>query len=114
MTFKIDEGPQYRFGKIDIKSSLKAADPAALRGALHTQSGDIFDADAVNKTVEDMTIALAKTGEPFASVSPRVERIHRPAPWTQAPSISSIRSARASGSMSSASTFTAIPRPTTT
>ncbi len=78
LTYKIDEGPQYRFGKIDIQSSLPAADPAALRGALHTQSGDVFDADAVNKTVEDMTVALAKTGEPFASVSPRVER-HPPA-----------------------------------
>jgi outer membrane protein insertion porin family len=78
LTYKIDEGPQYRFGKIDIESSLPAADPAALRGALHTQSGNIFDADAVSKTVEDMTVALAKTGEPFASVSPRVER-HPPA-----------------------------------
>ncbi len=78
LTYMIDEGPQYRFGKIDIQSSLPAADPAALRRALHTQSGDIFDADAVSKTVEDMTVALAKTGEPFASVSPRVER-HPPA-----------------------------------
>ena len=33
-----------------------------------------IDADAVNKTVEDLTIALARTGEPFASVSPRKER----------------------------------------
>jgi outer membrane protein insertion porin family len=74
LTYKIDEGPQYRFGKIDIESTLPAADPAALRGAMHTQPGDAFDADAVNKTVEDMTAALARTGEPFATVSPRVER----------------------------------------
>jgi outer membrane protein insertion porin family len=78
LTYKIDEGPQYRFGKIDVESSLPAADPAVLRGAMHTQSGDVFDADAVSKTVEDMTIALAKTGAPFATVSPRVER-HPPA-----------------------------------
>jgi outer membrane protein insertion porin family len=68
VTFKLDEGPQYRFGKVDIESSLKTVDTAALREALRTQAGDIYDADAVNKTVEDLAIALAKTGEPFASV----------------------------------------------
>jgi len=74
LTYKIDEGPLYRFGKVDIQSNLPGADPAVLRGSVHTLSGDVFNADAVSKTVEDMTIGLARTGEPFASVSPRIER----------------------------------------
>jgi len=74
VTFKLDEGPQYRFGKVEFGSDLKTVDTASLRPILRTQSGDIYDADAVDKTVEDMAIALAKNGEPFANVVPRVER----------------------------------------
>jgi outer membrane protein insertion porin family len=72
--FRIDEGPQYRLGKIEIESRLKNFDGNGLREALHTQSGEFYDADAVNKSVEDLAIALAKNGEPFASVTPRTER----------------------------------------
>jgi outer membrane protein insertion porin family len=74
VTFKVDEGPQYRFGKVDIHSNLKTVDGDALRGNLQTQSGAVYDASAVDKSVEDLAIALAKGGEPFASVVPRSER----------------------------------------
>jgi outer membrane protein insertion porin family len=74
VTFKVDEGPQYRFGKVDIDSRLHAVDGAALRNNLRTRSGDIYDADAVGKSVEDLAMALARNGEPFASVAPRSER----------------------------------------
>src|SRR5262249_16970078 len=74
VTFKIDEGPQYRFGKVGIESHLKTVDGTALHDNLRTQSGDIYDADAVTKSVEAVAIALARGGEPFASVVPRTER----------------------------------------
>jgi len=76
LTYKIDEGSLYRFGKVDVQSNIPAADPAMLRGTVHTLSGEVFNADAVTKTMDDMTIALARAGEPFATVSPRVIR-HR-------------------------------------
>ncbi|HUI14082.1 MAG TPA: outer membrane protein assembly factor BamA [Xanthobacteraceae bacterium] len=68
LTFKVDEGPQYRLGKVKIESVVSGADPAVVRGALRMQAGDVYDADAVHKSVEDMTMALAKSGQPFASV----------------------------------------------
>jgi outer membrane protein insertion porin family len=74
VTFKIDEGPRYRFGKVGIESHLKTVDGGALRDNLRTQSGDIYDADAVTKSVDALAIALARGGEPFASVVPRIER----------------------------------------
>jgi outer membrane protein insertion porin family len=74
VTYKIDEGALYRFGKVEIDASVKSADRAVLGAALHTQTGDVFDADAVTKSTDDMTISLAKSGEPFASVVPRSER----------------------------------------
>ena len=54
VTFAIDEGPQYRFGQVDIVSNVKSVDPAALRSSLRTQAGEIYDAGAVDKTVEDL------------------------------------------------------------
>jgi outer membrane protein insertion porin family len=74
VTFKLEEGALYRFGKIEIDSTVRSADKTVLSAALHSQSGDIFDADAVSKSVDDMTIALAKSGESFAKVVLRSER----------------------------------------
>ncbi len=71
VTYKVDEGPQYRFGKVDIVSNVKSVDAASVHAALRMQAGDIFDADAVDKTVDDLAIALARNGEPFASVVAR-------------------------------------------
>ena len=75
VTFAIDEGPQYRFGQVDIVSNVKSVDPAALRSSLRTQAGEIYDAGAVDKTVEDLALALAKSGSPFAAALPRSERL---------------------------------------
>src|SRR5580658_10793339 len=52
VVFKIDEGPQYRFGKVDIDSHLKTVAASELMQYLHTQSGEVYDADAVDKTVD--------------------------------------------------------------
>jgi outer membrane protein insertion porin family len=81
VTFTIEEGTQYRFGRIDIVSDVKTVDPAALHTALRTRSGEFYDAGAIDKTVEDLALALAKSGAPFATVRPQA---HRPAPAAQA------------------------------
>jgi outer membrane protein insertion porin family len=54
---------------------VNSVDPAALRSSLRTQAGDIYDAGAVDKTVEDLALALAKSGSPFAAALPRSERV---------------------------------------
>ena len=75
LTFVLDEGPLYRFGKVDIELHMKNVDPASLRQDLRTHPGDTYDADAVSKTVDDLTMDLAKSGQPFASAFPRTERV---------------------------------------
>jgi outer membrane protein insertion porin family len=69
LTYTLAEGPKYLFGKVDIDSSLKGVNPATLRQYLRTQAGDTYDADAVTKTVDDLTMQLAKEGDPFAAVT---------------------------------------------
>jgi outer membrane protein insertion porin family len=73
--FKIDEGPQYRFGKVDIASRLKTVAAPELMQYLRTQSGEVYDADAVDKTVEDLAMQIAKSGEPFADVVVHNQRL---------------------------------------
>ena len=74
ITYTIDEGDQYRFGTVDIQSSVSAIDPAWVRDKLRTPAGSVYNADAVEKTVESLTIEIAKRGYPFAAVKPRGDR----------------------------------------
>ena len=74
ITFTIEEGEQYRVGTVDVQSTIRALDPASLRWWLRTYPGDVYNAEAVEKTVEDMTIEAAEIGFAFATVRPRATR----------------------------------------
>jgi outer membrane protein insertion porin family len=74
VTFTIDEGPQYRVGQIDVVSNVRDLDPQLLRARLRLGPGSVYNAEAVEKTVEDMTIEASKRGYAFATVRPRGDR----------------------------------------
>ncbi len=74
ITFTIDEGARYRFGKVDIQSNVRAVDAESLRARMKTQADAVYNAEAVEKSVEAMSIDVAKRGYPFAVVRPRGER----------------------------------------
>jgi outer membrane protein insertion porin family len=74
VTYTVEEGDLYRFGTVDITSNVRTVDAQALRPKLRMASGGVYNADAVEKTVEDITIDIAKRGYPFAVVRPRGER----------------------------------------
>ena len=74
VTFMIEEGDQFRFGTVDVQTSIRGLDPRLLWSKLRTYPGDIYNAEAVEKTVEDMTIEAAKLGYAFATVRPRAVR----------------------------------------
>ena len=74
ITFTIDEGQQYHFGAVNIKSTVPAIPGEALRYKLRVEPGRVYNADAIDKSVEETTIEVARMGYPFASVRPRGER----------------------------------------
>jgi outer membrane protein insertion porin family len=74
ITFTIEEGPQYHFGAIDVQSNVRAVDPNSLRAILLTHHGDVYNGEAVEKTVEDLTVEMARRGYPFGTVRPRGDR----------------------------------------
>jgi outer membrane protein insertion porin family len=74
ITFTIEEGPLYHFGKIEVQSNVRAVDSQSLRPILRTHEGDLYNGEAIEKTVEDVTVEVARRGYPFATVRPRGDR----------------------------------------
>ena len=74
VVFTIDEGDYYRFNSVEVQSNVREVDPARLRSQLRMSRGGGYDAEAVEKTVEAMSVELARGGYPFAQVRPRGDR----------------------------------------
>ncbi len=74
ITFTIEEGPLYHFGTIDIQSNIRSVDANRLRSALRMRQGDVYNGEAIEKTIEDLTVEISKHGYPFATVRPRGDR----------------------------------------
>ncbi len=70
ITFTVDEGERYRFGKIDISSALKDLDPQSLEDELETDEGDWYDQSAVDATVTALTEKVSELGYAFVEVEP--------------------------------------------
>ncbi|MFX9038909.1 POTRA domain-containing protein, partial [Acinetobacter baumannii] len=74
-TFTVDEGSQYKIGDVDLQSSLPASvDANAMKSALVTRPGDLYNVEDIDKSVEAVTQVAARQGFAFAQVRPRVVR----------------------------------------
>jgi outer membrane protein insertion porin family len=74
LTFTVDEGQRYNFGAVNVESTLADFNAAGARGSVLTNSGDIYNAELVDKSVEALTGAVASQGYPFGQVRTRVNR----------------------------------------
>jgi outer membrane protein insertion porin family len=74
VTYTIEEGDRYKFGKVEIQSNIPVVDPRGLYGRLRALPGAIYNAEAVEKTVENLSIEVARRGYPFALVRPNGDR----------------------------------------
>jgi outer membrane protein insertion porin family len=74
ITFTIEEGERYRFGKIDVTNSLPEVKAEDLKALVTVQQGDWYNADQVEKTISALTDALGNRGYAFVDIEPRVKR----------------------------------------
>ncbi|HWK47877.1 MAG TPA: outer membrane protein assembly factor BamA [Stellaceae bacterium] len=74
VTFTIDEGERYKFGKIDLDVKLKALTNDELRPLLLDQPGDWYNADDVEKTIAGLTDAVGTKGYAFIDIQPQINR----------------------------------------
>src|SRR5882757_5846079 len=74
VTFKIEEGQQYRVGSVEFQSSIPTLDGNALRNFSRVNVGSLYNAEALEKSVEEMQIEASRRGYAFAIVRPRGDR----------------------------------------
>jgi outer membrane protein insertion porin family len=74
VSFTVEEGQQYRFGAIDIQSSLPELDPARLNAVVLTREGSVYSAEDIEKSMEAISIEASRLGYAFAQVRPRASR----------------------------------------
>ncbi|WP_246801631.1 outer membrane protein assembly factor BamA [Bradyrhizobium genosp. L] len=74
VTFKIEEGQQYRVTSVDFRSSVPNFDAAVLRPYSRIGVGAMYNVEQVEKSVEDMQIEASRRGFAFAVVRPNGDR----------------------------------------
>jgi outer membrane protein insertion porin family len=74
VTFKIEEGQQYRVGSVDFQSSIANLDTGSLRSFSRVSVGSLYNVEALEKSVEEMQIEASRRGFAFAVVRPRGDR----------------------------------------
>lgn len=74
VSFTVEEGQLYRFGAIDVQSSLPELDPARLNSVVLTREGSVYSAEDIEKTMEAISIEASRMGYAFAQVRPRASR----------------------------------------
>ena len=74
ITITVEEGPQYKVGRVNVDSHVPAIVNATLLPFVQVRVGDTYNGDQVEKTVERMTRELNRRGFAFAQVKPRGDR----------------------------------------
>ncbi|WBU28100.1 outer membrane protein assembly factor BamA [Rhodopseudomonas palustris] len=74
VTFKIEEGQQYRVGSVTFESAIPTLDGNSMRSFSRVNVGSLYNAEALEKSVEEMQIELSRRGYAFATVRPRGDR----------------------------------------
>ncbi|HTZ37149.1 MAG TPA: outer membrane protein assembly factor BamA [Stellaceae bacterium] len=74
VTFTVDEGERYKFGKVDVNIKLKDLPKDQVLPLLKVQSGDWYDANAVERSISTLTDALGNRGYAFVEIKPQITR----------------------------------------
>ena len=74
VTIAVEEGAQYKVGSVDVDSRIPDIDAARLRSLAKTSPGDVYSAEAVEKSLVAMTTEAASRGYAFAQVRPSGRR----------------------------------------
>lgn len=74
ITFTIDEGPQYTVGEVRAKTTLAKLDGDILTAYVPMRSGQTFDSEKIESSVEAITFATGAVGYAFVDVNPRLSR----------------------------------------
>ncbi len=71
VTYVLQEGEMYRFGKVTVHAELKKLNPDILREFLPIKTGQVYSDDKIEKATDAITFAAGAAGYAFVDVHPR-------------------------------------------
>ncbi|CCG40893.1 outer membrane protein assembly factor BamA [Magnetospirillum molischianum] len=74
ITYTIEEGERYTFGKSTINAGLRDLKPEELQPIVVSREGDWYNADQVEDIVQKLTDAVGTKGYAFVDIRPQVNR----------------------------------------
>ena len=74
ITFTLEEGPRYEIGEVAVISEMSTADPVVAEDVVDVETGDWYDAGAIEDDLVEMTLEFGLLGQPFVDIRPRIER----------------------------------------
>ncbi len=74
ITFAIEEGDRYKFGGVEVETTLRDLDAGQLFEFVETEPGDWYNADLVEDTVQELTTQVGNLGFAFVDIEPSVKR----------------------------------------
>lgn len=74
ITFKVQEGQQFRFGEITTVSDLSSIDPAEFQAVNKVRSGKVYSPAQIENTITRMERLAIQKGLDFIRVEPRISR----------------------------------------
>jgi outer membrane protein insertion porin family len=70
VTYTIDEGKRFKFGKVTVQTELKKLNPDVLRALVPIHSGDIYEDQKIEQATDALTFAAGAAGFAFVDVRP--------------------------------------------
>ncbi|MCB2082279.1 MAG: outer membrane protein assembly factor BamA [Rickettsiales bacterium] len=74
LTYSLEEGPVYTFGDMRVESHLRDVDTETLLRLVKTKTGEVFNADKIESTIEALTKALGNQGYAFVKIDPQFHK----------------------------------------
>lgn len=74
LTYTLEEGPVYTFGKIDTKTTLNKKRVGDMSPMITTKEGDVYNASEVESSIDAMVEALGDKGFAFVDIDPETNR----------------------------------------
>lgn len=71
ITYTLDEGPKYRFGKVSVETALQKLDKNVLESLVPVRSGQLYEDEKIESANDALTFAAGAAGFAFVDVRPR-------------------------------------------
>lgn len=74
VTYKIEEGPQFRFGRVSVESDIDGVDPTPFQAQNRVRSGQVYNPQVIDTSIARMENLATTMGLDFVTVEPRITR----------------------------------------